>query len=64
MYGVNGVGYGYGKHGMQVVQRPDGPIPYGHKLLPTILASQMVRRLGSFRLVGLDQLLWELKRTA
>lgn len=64
MYGVNGVGYGYGDQGLQVVQRPDGPIPYGHTLLPTVLASQMVRRISSFRLVGLTQLLWELERTA
>lgn len=64
MYGVNGVGYGYGDHGVQVVQRPDGPIPYGHPLLPTTLASQMVRRLSNFRLIGLKQLLWELERAA
>ncbi|CAM5656415.1 hypothetical protein GCM10010261_62740 [Streptomyces pilosus] len=64
LYGVNGVGYGYGDQGVQVVQRPDGPIPYGHPLLPTVLASQMVRRFSSFRLVGLNQLLWELERTA
>ncbi|MFJ9662111.1 hypothetical protein ACIRPR_29580 [Streptomyces griseoflavus] len=63
LYGVNGVGYGYGDQGVQVMQRPDGPIPYGHPLLPTVLASQMVRRLSSFRLVGLNQLLWELERT-
>ncbi|OKJ89126.1 hypothetical protein [Streptomyces sp. CB02400] len=62
MYGVNGVGYGWGDQGVQVVQRPEGPIPYGHELLPTVLASQMVRRLSSFRLVGLDELLWELER--
>ncbi|GGV45426.1 hypothetical protein GCM10010293_53440 [Streptomyces griseoflavus] len=64
MYGVNGVGYGYGNQGLQVVQRPAGPIPYGHELLPTVLASQMVRRLSAFRLVGLNQLLWELERAA
>ncbi|CAM5253150.1 hypothetical protein [Streptomyces griseomycini] len=62
LYGVNGVGYGYGHRGVQVVARPDGPIPYGHPLLPTVLASQMVRRLSSFRLLGLDELLWELER--
>lgn len=62
MYGVNGVGYGYGDQGLQVVHRPAGPIPYGHELLPTVLASQMVRRLSSFRLLGLSQLLWELER--
>lgn len=64
LYGVNGVGYGYGSQGVQVVERPAGPIPYGHPLLPTVLASQMVRRLSSFRLVGLDELLWELERAA
>lgn len=63
LYGVNGVGYGYRDQGVQVVARPDGPIPYGHPLLPTVLASQMVRRLSSFRLMSLNQLLWELKHT-
>ncbi|MGW4101805.1 hypothetical protein [Streptomyces sp. NPDC004976] len=63
LYGVNGVGYGYGEQGVQVVARPKGPIPYGHALLPTVLASQLVRRLSSFRLVDLDELLWELERT-
>ncbi|MER6621979.1 hypothetical protein [Streptomyces sp. NPDC000931] len=62
LYGVNGVGYGYGDQGVQVVQRPEGPIPYGHPLLPTVLASQMVRRLSSFRAMSLPQLLWELER--
>jgi len=63
LYGVNGVGYGYGEQGLQVVARPKGPIPYSHALLPTVLASQLVRRLSSFRLVDLDELLWELERT-
>jgi hypothetical protein len=62
MYGVNGVAYGYGDQGVQVVEQPKGPIPYGHELLPTVLASQMVRRLSSFRAVSLDELLWELER--
>ncbi|MGW5971922.1 hypothetical protein [Streptomyces sp. NPDC055186] len=64
LYGVNGVGYGYKDQKMQVVERPAGPIPYGHPLLPTVLASQMVRRLSSFRLVGLNELLRNLERTA
>ncbi|MFF9221854.1 hypothetical protein [Streptomyces viridosporus] len=64
LYGVNGVVYGYGDQGVQVVHRPEGPIPYGHALLSTVLASQLVRRLSSFRLVDLDELLWELERTA
>ncbi|MFH8805562.1 ATP-binding protein [Streptomyces sp. NPDC017936] len=64
LYGVTGFGYGYGDQGVQVVARPDGPIPYGHPLLPTVLASQLVRRLSSFRTVALDELLWELERAA
>jgi hypothetical protein len=64
LYGVNGVGYGYGDQGVQVVQRPAGPIPYGHPLLPTVLASRMVRRLSSFRTMSLPQLLRELERAA
>ncbi|KES02971.1 hypothetical protein BU52_32995 [Streptomyces toyocaensis] len=64
LYGVNGVGYGYGCQGVQVMERPAGPIPYGHPLMRTVLASQMVRRLSSFRPVGLDELLWELERAA
>ncbi|MER5996245.1 hypothetical protein [Streptomyces viridosporus] len=64
LYGVNGVGYGYGEQGLQVVARPKGPIPYGHALLSTVLASQLVRRLSSFRTVDLNELLWELERTA
>ncbi|WP_240661134.1 MULTISPECIES: hypothetical protein [unclassified Streptomyces] len=43
------------------MERPAGPIPYGHPLLPTVLASQMVRRLSSFWLMGLDELFWELE---
>ena len=66
LYGVNGVGYGYGygEQGVQVVARPKGPIPYGHELLSTVLASQLVRRLSSFRTVDLNELLRELERTA
>ncbi|MER6408731.1 hypothetical protein ABT269_35775 [Streptomyces viridosporus] len=64
LYGVNGVGYGYGEQGLQVVARPKGPIPYGHELLSTVLASQLVRRLSSFRTVDLNELLWELERAA
>ncbi|MFD5661513.1 hypothetical protein [Streptomyces hirsutus] len=61
LYGVNGVGYGYSDQGVQVVNRPDGPIPYNHPLISTVLASQLVRRLSSFRLVDLDELMQGLK---
>ncbi|GAB2788231.1 hypothetical protein GCM10027073_20580 [Streptomyces chlorus] len=63
LYGVSGVGYGYGSQGVQVVNRPDSPIPYNHPLISTVLASQLVRRLSSFRLVDLDELVQELERT-
>ena len=63
LYGVNGVGYGIRDGNVQVVERPAGPLPYGHPLLPTVLASQMVRRLGVFRLLTLGELFTELDRT-
>ncbi|MFB6931310.1 hypothetical protein [Streptomyces chartreusis] len=64
LYGVHGTLYGYGQDGVQVVATPDHPLPYGHPNLPTFLASQLVRRLNSFRLVDLDELLQELARAA
>ncbi|MGI5372697.1 hypothetical protein ACQEV2_00170 [Streptomyces sp. CA-251387] len=60
LYGVHGTLYGYGEDGVQVVAAPDHPLPYGHPNLPTLLASQLVRRLNSFRLVDLEELLEEL----
>lgn len=62
LYGVHGVLYGYGGLGVQVMGRPEEPLPYGHPNLSTFLASQLVRRLSSFRLVDLNELLQELKR--
>ncbi|MFJ4752154.1 hypothetical protein [Streptomyces albogriseolus] len=56
LYGVIGVGYGVRDGNVQVVERPTGPIPYGHPLMPTVLASQMVRRLGGVRLLTLGEL--------
>ncbi|WP_234322502.1 ATP-binding protein [Streptomyces sp. NRRL S-1314] len=56
LYGVIGVGYGVRDGKVQVVERPAGPVPYGHPLMPTALASQMVRRLGVFRLFTLGEL--------
>ncbi|GAA3885790.1 hypothetical protein [Streptomyces lannensis] len=60
LYGVLGVvygyGYGYGQGGVHVVACPDSPLPYGHPNLDTFLASQLVRRLTIYRVVGLDEL--------
>jgi hypothetical protein len=64
LYGVHGTVYGYGAEGVHVVAQPDAPLPYGHENLPTFLASQLVRRLGSFRLVDLDELTQELSASA
>ncbi|MEV5237360.1 hypothetical protein [Streptomyces pseudogriseolus] len=64
LYGVNGVGYGVRDGNVQVVERPDGPVPYGHPLMPTVLASQMVRRIGAFRLLSLAELFTELECVA
>ncbi|MFZ4248206.1 hypothetical protein ACOZDF_23370 [Streptomyces griseoincarnatus] len=63
LYGVNGVGYGVRDGNVQVVERPAGPLPYGHPLRPTVLASQMVRRLGVFRLLTLGELFTALEHT-
>lgn len=61
MYGVAGVLYGRLASGkLHVVARPDHAVPYGHQDLPTFLASQMVRRIKSFRVLDLDELLQDL----
>ncbi|MFI6495649.1 hypothetical protein [Streptomyces sp. NPDC050564] len=60
LYGVGGVLYGRNSSGVHVVARPDHALPYGHPNLETFLASQMVRRLSSFRVVSLEELLKEL----
>ncbi|MGA5794115.1 hypothetical protein ACPC27_06365 [Streptomyces cellulosae] len=64
LYGVKGVAYGVRDGIVQVVERPAGPVPYGHPLVPTVLASQMVRRIGAFRLLSLTELFTELERAA
>jgi hypothetical protein len=64
LYGVHGTLYGLGEEGVRVVAKPDEPLPYGHGNLSTFLASQMVRRLSSFRVVGLAELTQELAMRA
>jgi hypothetical protein len=64
LYGVHGVLYGLNDRGVHVVAQPDSPLPYGHPNLGTFLASQLVRRLGSFRVVDLEELLRELRMAA
>ncbi|MFG3287236.1 hypothetical protein ACGF3G_00230 [Streptomyces sp. NPDC048179] len=64
LYGVHGTLYGLGADGVKVIAQPEEPLRYGHPNLPTFLASQMVRRLSSFRVVDLEELLHELSMTA
>ncbi|MFE0856344.1 hypothetical protein [Streptomyces mutabilis] len=60
LYGVHGTLYGRDESGVKVIAQPDTPLPYGHPNLGTFLASQLVRRLQSFRVVGLDELINDL----
>lgn len=64
LYGVHGTAYGVGDEGVHMVGQPDNAMPYGHPHLRAFLASQMVRRLSSFRLVDLDELLHNLQQAA
>lgn len=64
LFGVHGTLYGYGQGGVRMVAQPDFPLPYGHHNLPTFLASQLGRRLRSFRLVDLDELMQHLDLAA
>lgn len=65
LYGVHGTIYGLdADNDVHVVATPDHALPFGHPNLPTMLASQLVRRLNSFRVVGLDELMRELTAPA
>ncbi|MFE2533838.1 hypothetical protein [Streptomyces sp. NPDC059371] len=65
LYGVSGVLYGrLARGGLQVVARPDFAVQYGNPDLATFLASQMVRRLTSFRVLTVDELLQMLELSA
>jgi hypothetical protein len=65
LYGVHGTLYGLNADNeVHVVAQPDHALPFGHPNLPTLLGSQLVRRLSSFRVVGLDELTQELTALA
>jgi hypothetical protein len=64
LYGVMGTLYGLNGNGVHVIARPDHPLPYAHANLGTILASQLIRRLASFRVLDLDELMQELSARA
>lgn len=61
LYGVGGVIYGLNADNqVRVVARPDHALTFGHPNIPTLLASQLIRRLSSFRVVDMGELLREL----
>ncbi|WP_244298995.1 hypothetical protein [Streptomyces viridochromogenes] len=65
MYGVHGTLYGLNARSeVHVVASPDYPLPFGHPNIPTFLASQLIRRLSSFRIVDIEELLHELALVA
>lgn len=55
LYEVHGTLYGRDAGGVKVVAQPVAPLPYGHPNIGTFLASQLVRRLRSLRVVGLGE---------
>lgn len=60
MYGVLGTIYGQVDGEVQVVAQPKEPLPFRHPNMPTLLASQLVRRLTRFRVLTVDELMREL----
>ncbi|WP_406190943.1 hypothetical protein OG331_50360 [Streptomyces sp. NBC_01017] len=62
LYGVHGTLYGVNAQGeVHVVASPGHPLPFGHPNIPTLLASQLIRRLSSFRVLDMEELLQELE---
>ncbi|MDA5146932.1 hypothetical protein PEM37_36060 [Streptomyces sp. AD681] len=62
LYGVHGTIYGLDAQGdVHVVAQPDHALPFGHPNLATMLATQLIRRITSFRVLGMEELVRELK---
>ncbi|WP_308298978.1 hypothetical protein [Streptomyces sp. GESEQ-35] len=65
LYGVLGTLYGLNANQVvHVAAQPDDALPFGHPDIATLLASQLIRRLSSFRVVGMDELMQELPARA
>ncbi|MFF0698334.1 hypothetical protein ACFYU4_37585 [Streptomyces tendae] len=61
LYGVHGTIYGLNGRGeVHIVAQPDHALPFGHPNLATMLATQLIRRLSSFRVLDMEELLGEL----
>ncbi|MET9593131.1 hypothetical protein ABZY45_19635 [Streptomyces sp. NPDC006516] len=56
LYGVLGTLYGVVDGEVQVVAQPQEPLPLAHPNLPTLLASQLVRRLATFHVLTVPEL--------
>ncbi|MFE2335712.1 hypothetical protein [Streptomyces coelicoflavus] len=62
LYGVHGTIYGLDAQGdVHVVAQPDHALPFGHPNLATTLATQLIRRITSFRVLGVEELVRELR---
>ncbi|MFI0511165.1 hypothetical protein ACH3Y9_12510 [Streptomyces sp. WSLK1-5] len=65
LYGVIGTVYGPGPGGSVVaVEEPDEPVKFNDPRVPRTLASQLARRLASFQVLDVDEVLTELAVTA
>lgn len=61
LFGVHGTLYGLNARGhVHVVAQPDHPLPFGHPNLRTMLASQLIRRLSTYRVLTINELTREL----
>lgn len=61
LYGVMGTVYDLGPgNRVDVVEQPAEPVKFDDPRAPRVLASQLARRLSSFRVLGVDELLDEL----
>ena len=57
LYGVRGTLYGLdADKKVRAIAQPDEDLPFGHPKLPTLLGSQLIRRLSSFQVLDLDEL--------
>ncbi|GAA0913623.1 hypothetical protein GCM10009549_27110 [Streptomyces thermoalcalitolerans] len=65
LFGVHGVIYGLdADNQVRVVARPDHALPFDHPNIPTVLASQLIRRLSSFQVMDPDEVQRELSAAA
>ncbi|MFD5588969.1 hypothetical protein ACFWII_34920 [Streptomyces sp. NPDC127063] len=64
LYGVHGTVYDHGDEGVFVKALPKTALPYGSDVLRNVLASKLVRRLKTFQLITLEELMRALDAAA